>query len=88
MSKMIKQFVLSEENEKAMSFEGRIYQLGISGTPGQIIKINRTGQIILNSTGVFQINVTDDIPLNSVEVTEYMGITPLIIDIVYEGGGE
>lgn len=85
MSKIIKQIVLPRDGE-TLFFEGRIYQLGISGTPGQVIKINGTGNITLNSTGVFQINVTDVIPLETIEVTEYLGTSPLIIDIVYEGG--
>ena len=82
MSKKIQQIILT--GEETLSFEGRIYQLGISGTPGQIIKINNNSQIVLNSTGVFQIDVSNDVPLSAVKITEYKGITPLIIDLVIE----
>ena len=85
MSKTIEQIVINSPAELPKEIKGRsIYQLGVSGTPGQKIQINDNSQIILNSTGVFQIDVSNDVPLSAVKITEYKGITPLIIDLVIE----
>ena len=84
MGKKIQQIVINSSTELPEEFNGRIYQLGVSGTPGQQIQINGSSWITLNSTGVFQIDVSNDIPLSAIKITEYKGITPLIIDLVIE----
>lgn len=79
MSKIIKQYTDTSLSDK------KIYQLGIQAPPGSKIKINNGEPIIVNSTGIFQVECNEDIYITSVEVTKSEEKATVYIDVIEEG---
>ena len=86
MAKVLKQITI--KNSGTNGIEGSIYSLGIQGAPGTAIAINNSEAygLILNATGVFNINIEDDMPpISSVAVKQNGLLAPVYIDVIYEG---
>ena len=85
MAKVLEQIIVGVSGTNGI--QGSIYSLGIQGAPGTEIIINgkEDSPLILNATGVFNINIEDDMPpIERVAVSQKDLLAPVYIDVVYE----